>query len=209
MPLVGATLKMFSKYYGTRFILMTATQPKLLELGDMLLSEQDINEVNDKVISLLPNHEEYFKDLTRTKLVPLLDKELDTEGFVNSLFFEKWDKEKSCVIIVNTIKRSIDLCNKIKEKLRQKSIDVPIYYLSTNIIPIKWKQVIEEVGYLLGNNYPVILISTQTIEAGVDLDFDIGFRSLHQLTQLSKLQVESIEKVKREKVKREILHLYI
>lgn len=39
MPLLGALLRKMGEYYGTRFILMTATQPKILQLGDRLLDK--------------------------------------------------------------------------------------------------------------------------------------------------------------------------
>jgi hypothetical protein len=41
MPLVSATLQKISEYYGTKFILMTDTQPKILEFGDQLLNSHE------------------------------------------------------------------------------------------------------------------------------------------------------------------------
>lgn len=203
-PLIGATLKMLSKYYGTRFILMTATQPKLLEFGDMLLMKQGILKNDDKTIELLPDHEKYFECLNRTKLVSLLNKRLDENDFIN-LFFEKWERKKSCLIVVNTIKRSINLYEKIKKELNQRNIAVNVYYLSTNIIPLKRKEVIEKVGDLLYNGKPVILVSTQTIEAGVDMDFDMAFRDFAPLDSI----IQTAGRVNREGKKGIFLPVYI
>ena len=45
MPLIGALLIKLGDYYGTRFVLMTATQPKILEFGQKLLHYENINKV--------------------------------------------------------------------------------------------------------------------------------------------------------------------
>ena len=76
MPLVGALLRQLAELYGTRFILMTATQPKLLELGDRLLGKK-----GPPPVELLPGHERYFRELKRTKLVPVLTKKHTSEVF--------------------------------------------------------------------------------------------------------------------------------
>lgn len=205
MPLIGATLQMISKYYGTRFILMTATQPKLLEFGNKLLEIEGMKGITDKqIVELLPNHKKYFENLNRTKLVPILDKKINNDEFID-LFFEKYKKDKSALIVVNTIKRSIDLFNRIKKEVKERSLDVPVYYLSTNIVPIERREVIEKVTSLLKRGNPVILVSTQTIEAGVDMDFDMGFRDFAPLDSL----IQTAGRVNREGEKGKYFPLYI
>lgn len=204
MPIIGATLQMIGKYYGTRFILMTATQPKILEFGNMLLDLENIQYNNNEKIELLPNHERYFKGLNRTKFVPLLDKQLNNDDFLE-LFFEKWNSDKSALIVVNTIKRSIQIYNKISQKIEEDEYDVPVYYLSTNIIPSKRREVIKEVSDLLKARQPVILVSTQTIEAGVDMDFDMGFRDFAPLDSL----IQTAGRVNREGKKGDNFPIYI
>lgn len=207
MPFIGASLQKIAEHYGTRFILMTATQPKLLEFGNLLNPEGE----KFKPITLLPDYKQYFQKLNRTKLIPLLDKKLDNESFIN-LLFEKWDRKSSVLIVVNTIKRSIDLFNEIKKALKEKKVNAKVYYLSTNIIPKKRRQVIDIVGKRLERmkdnptgQKPVILVSTQTIEAGVDLDFDMAFRDLAPLDSI----IQTAGRVNREGRKGEYLPLYI
>lgn len=204
MPLIGAVLQIISKYYGTRFILMTATQPKLLEFGDKLLSREGVQLTNCNVKSLLPDYVDYFNSLKRTKFIPLLKEKITTSQFIN-LFFQKWDKDKSVLIVVNTIKRSIDIYKTIAEEIKKKNLNNPIYYLSTNITPLDRRRVIEQVGKLLKNKQPVILVSTQTIEAGVDLDFDMAFRDFAPLDSL----IQTAGRVNREGGKGEFLPVYI
>ena len=141
MPLIGAALQKIAEHYGTRFILMTATQPKLLEFGTLL--NPDGKKI--KPVTLLPGFEQYFLELKRTKLIPLLDRKLNNEQFIE-LFFGKWDQKSSVLIVVNTIKRSIDIYNEIKNALKERKYRAKVYYLSTNIIPKKRREVIDIVG---------------------------------------------------------------
>lgn len=105
MPLIGAAMQKISVYWGTRFILMTATQPKILEFGNLLLNDPALHK---PAIPLLPDYPSYFKELKRTKFIPLLNARMDTEQFI-SLFEQKWNGLTSALIVVNTIKRSIDI----------------------------------------------------------------------------------------------------
>ena len=109
------------------------------------------------------------------------------------------------LVVVNTISRSIELFRVLKksfEKVRDKPI---VLYLSTNIIPMQRKQIIKKAKELLKREKPVILISTQTIEAGVDLDFDLGFRDLAPLESL----IQVAGRVNREGKKGEYLPVYV
>lgn len=196
MPLIGAVLIKLAEYFGTRFILMSATQPYILEMGQRLLeyseslkfqpSEGKSNAETlgtlhlSDAVQLLPNFGEYYKLQNRTKLVSSLQQVMDTDSFVT--FFEETWGNKSAVVVVNTIKRCIELYTAIKERF--KSEEIKIYHLSTNLIPIERKRVISEVKQLLDASKTVIVVSTQTIEAGVDLDFDVGYRDLAPLESI-------------------------
>jgi CRISPR-associated endonuclease/helicase Cas3 len=51
------------------------------------------------------------------------------------------------------------------------------YYLSTDFCPEHRRDIIAEIKEKLSENLPVICSSTQLIEAGVDIDFDMLIRS--------------------------------
>lgn len=179
MPLIGACLLRLSEYYGTRFILMTATQPKILELGEKLIKKTEPQFKSPTPVRLLPDHKKYFTELARSKILPRLSESMDTEEFV-SFFNKTWGKHSS-LIVVNTIKRSIELFEALRDSLPNH---VNLLYLSTNIIPKHRGEVIKKAKTLLKNKQPVVMISTQTIEAGVDLDFEIGYRDLAPLESI-------------------------
>lgn len=201
MPLAGALLRKIAEYYGTRFILMTATQPKIMELGDRLLGKN-----GQTPVELLPDHEQYFRELKRTKLVPLLSKKVTSESLVEEIL-AKQSPYRSVLIVVNTIRRSIDLYEKLRDRHREGRIgqDVTIHYLSTNIIPKHRREVVRQVKDKLTKGQPVYLVSTQTIEAGVDLDFDMGIRDLAPMESI----IQTAGRINREGKKKEFSPLYI
>ena len=177
LPLVGATLYYLSKYLNARVILMTATKPKVFELAN-----QEILTEGDKAdpFELLDNFEEVFQYFQRTSIVPLIDKKIaDENEFLEEYFFKQWNNTKSCVIVCNTVKRSLDVFN-----LLRVNIDNPIYYLSTNILPLHKQSIINAIQNDLKNELKPILVSTQCVEAGVDLDFDMGFRDLSPIDSI-------------------------
>ncbi|NLK52480.1 MAG: CRISPR-associated helicase Cas3', partial [Syntrophomonadaceae bacterium] len=198
MPLLAAVLASVSKYYGTRFILMTATQPRLLESAEKILPEVPAS------LELLPDNKKYFKELRRTRFVPFLREKLDTQQFLE-FFMAKWQGREAALVVVNTIKRSIDIFTALQPILAAVYPEVKLLYLSTNIIPKQREKVIALARQYLTDNQPVVMVSTQSIEAGVDLDFDLGFRDLAPLTSL----VQTAGRVNREDNKEPYAPVYI
>lgn len=185
VPGIGAVLYFMSHFLGTRFILMTATKPLIFELADREVLKPIFNiEALPKVTSLLDNPEYSFKKFHRTQIVPLLENQLKTnEDFVN-IFSQKWTSDKACLIVVNKVNHSLDLFAEIEQYLGKMGYKNPLHYLSTNILPIHRLDIIntlkEQITQAQESNdsLPPILIATQVVEAGVDLDFDMGFRDL-------------------------------
>ncbi|MEX1211959.1 MAG: CRISPR-associated helicase Cas3' [Balneolaceae bacterium] len=173
LPVIGAALYYLCRYLNARVILMTATQPKLFELMEREL-EIKIEEEHLKPFNLLKRDWEVFSCFNRTRIVPLIEEKIDNEAFVE-YFFSKWSSPQSCLIVLNKVSRSIELFGLLKVHLQDK--DVELIYLSTNITPVERKQRIERIKNLLTTK-TCILVSTQVVEAGVDLDFDMGFRDL-------------------------------
>lgn len=181
MPLLGAALFYLSKFLKSRIILMTATRPKIFELGQEEILTAEGEKVGPK--ELLTNYEEVFEVFKRTSIHPLLndlkeEKENRTQEFVSSIFAEKWKTEKSCLIVCNTVKRSIEVFDMIRLYLDENNLGNPLYYLSTNIIPAHRLERIKNIKEDIRNQKAPILIATQVVEAGVDLDFDMGFRDI-------------------------------
>ncbi len=183
LPLVGASLYFLTKFLDTRIILMTATKPFVFELANKFILN-DENEIA-KPMELLINYTEIFQKFNRTKLIPLnIDTKLKDENEFVTLFSLYWVKEKSCLIVCNTVNRSLNVYFKLKSFLDESNYENHIYYLSTNILHLDRLKIIEEVKEEIKKGLKPIIISTQSIEAGVDLDFDMGFRDLGPLDSI-------------------------
>lgn len=185
VPLIGAMLYFMSQFLGTRFILMTATKPLIFELSDKEVLEKLFSvRAMPKVTPLLDEPEYYFKKFHRTKIVPLLEESIETEEDFVRLFSKYWSTDQACLIVVNKVNRSLNLFERIEIYFESEGIENPLHYLSTNILPVHRMNIIETIKKQIGNaienkeNLPPILIATQVVEAGVDLDFDMGFRDL-------------------------------
>jgi len=60
-------------------------------------------------------------------------------------------------------------------------------YLSTMLCPAHRRERIDRIADRLAAGQPVVLVSTQMIEAGVDVDFPIGFRAIGPLTSIAQV----------------------
>lgn len=179
VPLIGAVLYCMSKYLNTRFILMTATKPLIFELADQEILKPKLNcSATAEVKWLLGNPEPIFRAFQRTQLVPVLSTILSETREFLPLFETKWSSSKSALIVVNTVNRSIELFQQLEHWLRENDYQNPCYYLSTNIIPAHRLGIIQQIKTDIKGGLAPILVATQVVEAGVDLDFDLGFRDL-------------------------------
>ncbi len=151
--LVDYILRKACEYLDVNIIIMTATKPLILA----------------DAFELLDDNEKYFRSFQRTRLVPRL-KNITADEFVNE-FIENLE-DKSYMIVCNTIKQSLEVYKGLRD------IDRDVYYLSTNILPIHRRERIQEIEECLRCNDNIILVSTQVVEAGVDLDFDVVIRDI-------------------------------
>lgn len=181
LPLIGSALHYLTKYMNARVILMTATKPKMMDLAYKHILEKE-GEQKPKATELLGIHEEVFKQYKRTKIVPLLnitfEKGQEVEVFLKEAFLKNWAIDKSCLIVVNKVNRCIEVFDAIKKHFTTEGVKNPIYCLSTNIVPAHRFERILQIKADLDNGKKPILVATQVVEAGVDLDFDMGFRDL-------------------------------
>ena len=168
--LVHNVLIALTKYYNCRVILMTATKPLIF------------NEEKDDFKELVSDYKQFFQsdELNRVKLNYLKSQTIDE--FYNNLPDFKLD---SYLFVFNTIGSSLDFFRKIKNLSGYKK-----FYLSTNIIPKERKDRIEDIKKLIDGNRKTdekqkfIVVSTQMIEAGVDIDCECAYRDLGPLDSI-------------------------
>ncbi len=178
VPVIGAVIYYLSKFLNTRFILMTATKPLIFELADReILTKQFGIESVKEIKPLLNNPEDIFKKFHRTRIVPVFENKLETSEDFIELFQKFWTQKKSCLIVCNTVNRSIQVFRAVETFFKDK-YENPLYYLSTNVVPAQRLGIINQIKEDIKEGKSPILIATQVVEAGVDLDFDMGFRDL-------------------------------
>lgn len=164
----------FLKTYGhSSIILCTATQPAL----DFVEHKLDIPS-KAEIITNLDNVIESFKR------VEIIDRATD-ETFTNEKLVEfiksKMKKIQSTLVILNTKSIVKDLYIRLKEQEEK----IPIYHLSTSMCASHRNKILGEVRQHLTDGNQVICISTQLIEAGVDVSFDCVIRSLAGLDSIA------------------------
>ena len=168
--LLNKTMIFFSEWFNTYFILITATQPLIFD------------ETKKEISSLVENKRKYFNSLNRVKLITNLKpvclddfKEILKEDIIQN-------SNKDFLVVLNTIKSSKDIYDIVKG-LNIKNVE--LYYLSTNIIPkerlIRIKKIKEK------SATRSIIVSTQLIEAGVDIDADIVYRDFAPLDSINQV----------------------
>ena len=178
VPLIGAVIYFMSKHLGTRFILMTATKPLIFELAESVILKKYTPSEKINPIQLIHNPEQIFRAFHRTQIIPLIDQKINEVSDFGNLFSQYWRPEKSCLVVCNTVNRSIEVFETLKDVLKKLGASNPIYYLSTNVLPAHRMDIIMQIKAHIANREKPILVSTQVVEAGVDLDFDMGFRDL-------------------------------
>lgn len=165
--IINELFQIMAEKLNIYFIFITATQPLIFK--------------KDEITELISEPKKYFDKFKRTKLHVNLDK-LDYDDFMlkmEEMILQK--KNKNILIILNTVKLAQSTYKLIKDMELE---DTDIYFLSTGIIPKERRKRIEEIKkYKVGKRK--IVVSTQLIEAGVDIDMDIVVRDLATIDSIN------------------------
>jgi CRISPR-associated endonuclease/helicase Cas3 len=141
---------------------MSATQPLIF------LPQKEI-------IEIIPDYKKYFSYFNRTKIFNRLQKAIAMADFVIEVKDYIVENPKKDVLVILNTKKHSKACF---ENLRYEIIDQKdeIYYLSTLITPFERKIIIKKIKDK--SDKRKIIISTQLIEAGVDISVDTVFRAI-------------------------------
>jgi len=159
---------------GSTVVLCTATQPLLDKVEPIQRSLTIVPEQR-----MMKDEKELFKKLKRVKVYDSRKVGGWAEEEVAELVKQELQNTAGVLIIVNTKTAARSLCQKLKD-IRQANI----YHLSTNMCPAHRMRVLNLVKEKLSLKQPVICVSTQLIEAGVDIDFGSVIRYLAGLDSI-------------------------
>ncbi len=165
--LFSLAVNFLTKVCGSAVVLCSATQPTFDKNERSLL-------LDDKP-DMIEDYEKDFEVFHRTELSPELEKygyDLDEAAdYCEKRFEENGD----LLLVVNTKKQALEMYLRMKEKLSDKA---NVIHLSTNMCPAHRKERIEQLRSALDRELPVVCITTQLIEAGVDISFSCVVRAL-------------------------------
>ncbi|UVS80619.1 CRISPR-associated helicase Cas3' [Actinokineospora sp. UTMC 2448] len=153
-------LRLLVRYFGASVVLASATQPAF----------------------------EYFKAGEKAQIKPLVVDPVRLYGSLKRVRYE-WRvdpkptlaqiadevaRQNQALVVVNTVDNARVLFRLVEEADPKAAV----FHLSTRMVPRHRRDVLKEVGSLLGDGKPVVVVSTQLVECGVDLDFPVVFRAL-------------------------------
>lgn len=165
-PCLNALSELIQNYNCT-VVLCSATQPEFDKNHLLNYKEMKCHEIID-------NPNDLFEKMRRTKETYIGEQSL--ENIANAL-----SQCQQVLCIVNTKRHAKDLYYAVKQKIKDKKI----YHLSTNMCPEHRRDTLTEIRNCLEQGLSCIVISTQLIEAGVDIDFPIVYRSLTGLDSIT------------------------
>lgn len=166
--LFNLTMNFLNKVMNTTIVLCTATQPAYdsTAIKHKLSYGGKYGEATD-IVELTHDEKEVF---SRTELRKF--DENNQHSNLSDLVDFVLENDESILAIFNT-KKTVDKFYMMLEGLT----DRPIYQLSTNMCAQHRLDIISEIKQHLKKGIPIICISTQLIEAGVDIDFNRVIRS--------------------------------
>lgn len=165
-------LQCYSRLLNMKIIIMSATLPKL----DMLTGN------HEKVVNLIENPEKYFQDARFKKRVALSYKLLyqDKKTEMKELYAHvlgQAQKGRKLLMEFITKTSAEKFYHMLTESGRE---DLQIFCMTGDDNQIDRKRILREMD-TADKDKAVILVATQVVEAGIDIDMDIGYKDISKL----------------------------
>ena len=167
-PVFRVALESLSRHFATDILLVTATQPALF-------ADSDKVEIAPPSFSAEAVHafDRYDMEADAQRMITLEDLAVS----IGSVLAE--GDSPSCLVVLNTIREALSLYSILQESGQYSRYT--LFHLSTNLRPKDRQRILAEINNC---RTPHVLIATQVIEAGVDISFDVVFRSLAPLDSI-------------------------
>ena len=172
-------LKTLVEDWGCTIVLMSATQPSFRNI-DREFDQQCTDIISDS------QSRKFFTETRRVNY------DISFEAWQWSQIADRISSSRQSLTIVNTTKLAqegfIALSN---------MVDGNWFHLSARMVPAHRKQELDKILSRLDQNLPCHVISTQVVEAGIDLDFPLVFRQMAPLDSI----IQAAGRCNREKIK--------
>jgi CRISPR-associated endonuclease/helicase Cas3 len=157
-------LRELTRHYQCTVVLCSATQPAIQYRDDFQSGLQNVREIAD-------NPRELYTQLKRVE-IQYLGRQND------KMLVHRLSQHHQVLCVVNTRKHAKDL-------FQQKALGDHVFHLSASMYPLHRSRKLREIKSLLKEGKPCCVISTQLIEAGVDIDFPVVYRALAGLDSIA------------------------
>lgn len=169
---------------GSSIVLCTATQPLLHKVD---ATKGAIRLAPDA--ELIPNAPRLFRELKRHETFDQTRKPGGWQASeVAELAVAETLTEGSCLVIVNTKRDALAIHAECKVRLDELDMNLEkgcLVHLSTHMCPAHRLEALDAMKAALKENRRVLCVSTQLIEAGVDIDFATVIRDLAGLDSIA------------------------
>jgi CRISPR-associated endonuclease/helicase Cas3 len=184
---IRETFKILGERFNIYFILISATQPLIFT-------------PNDDIIELVPEYKKYFHFFNRTKLI--LKGKISFDDFKTEIVdYVNSNPTKDILVIVNTKKVARETFEFVCGEIDKENIET--YFLTTFITPFERKNIIKLIKQK--SDKQKVIISTQLVEAGVDISVDTVFRQLSPLDSI----IQAAGRANRYNEKPEIAEVFV
>lgn len=168
-----SAIEFLSKIGHTTSILCTATQPSYAYISKMLPLHIDGE--------IIPDTEKVFQNLRRMQVIDKTQAPMSLAS-VSEFIITLHQTSNSILCITNTVQSAITLYDLVNSSCDK---DTELHVLTSRMCPKHRQETIHHIKQSLYNKHRVICISTQLIEAGVDISFENVIRSLANLDSIS------------------------
>lgn len=168
-------INFLQRHCGTTVLFCTATQPLL----HLVYPAKGAIELSNNA-ELMPDVSTLFTELRRTTVYNRVRQIPWQLSEVAELAIAETATAASCLLVVNTKTQAKSLYDECK-----RSTEVRVVYLSTNLCPAHRRNILREMSERLKQREPLICVSTQLIEAGVDISFGAAIRALAGLDSIA------------------------
>lgn len=157
-----------TNHYGCSAVICTATQPSLNKSKQLKHGLEGVTEI-------IPDPDQLYKSLKRVK-ISVKPNKYSISDTVKSLI-----NYKQVLCIVNTRKEARQIFQQLINLVDKNEC----YHLSTMMCPYHRRATLKSIRDSLNDNLNCKVISTQLVEAGVDIDFPNVFRAIAGLDSIA------------------------
>jgi CRISPR-associated helicase Cas3 len=169
-----AALSHLQSSYGASVLFSTATQPALEMVYTRAEGQKRRSVAGWRPREIVSNELRLFERARRVQV------EWPKETTAWDALADAVAEQKQALVIVNLRRHAADLFSRVRERTLEGT-----YHLSTNMCPAHRLQVLAGVRRSLQDGLACRLISTQCVEAGVDIDFPVVWRALAPLDAIA------------------------